>query len=455
MIEPLIVEVKTELNAFELYQLLSEGREGALLESNLKDEKLGQYSFIGWDPFLTFRYQEGSYLLNEQSFQGEPFQVLKELMAQYAFKNETDFPFVGGAIGYFSYDLVRELYPLENAKEQILDIPACYFNFYDQVIIFDHIKNKVYISALGISGSKDEAVNKVIGLLEAGEGNKTSFSPTQQTLVFHSPFTKETYMETVEKVRQYIKNGDVYIANLTHTFSTQTHQNPFDTYQILRKINPAPFSGMLNFKDFSILSSSPERFLRIRHGKVETRPIKGTRPRGKTPEEDEHNKMELLSSEKDKSELLMIVDLERNDLSKVCKPHSVKVTELFELETYATVYHLVSAVEGQLMDGVSGLDCVKACFPGGSITGAPKLRAMEIIEELEPTRRNVYTGCLGFLGFDGGVDLNIVIRTIVMKDGQAFMGVGGGITWESDCAEEYQETLDKAKALFRSLEGRL
>ena len=255
----------------------------------------------------------------------------------------------------------------------------------------------------------------------------------------------------MEKVRQFIRSGDIYITNLTQRFCCETEKDPYEVYKNLRHINPAPFAAFMNVEDFSLVSSSPERFLEIRNNIVQTRPIKGTRPRGKNEEEDLKNRQELIDSEKDKAELLMIVDLERNDLSKVCKPYSVKVTELFKLEEYSTVFHLVSTVVGELKDEYTAVDCIKACFPGGSITGAPKVRSMEIIEELEPTRRNIYTGCIGYLGFDGNADLNIVIRTILMKDGKAYLGVGGGITWESNKEEEYDETLDKAKALMRVL----
>ena len=207
----------------------------------------------------------------------------------------------------------------------------------------------------------------------------------------------------------------------------------------------------MNFEDFNIICSSPERFLSIKNRRVETRPIKGTMPRGINEAEDLKNKNILINSEKDKSELLMVVDLERNDLSKVCKPNSVKVTELFKLEEYSTVFHLVATVVGQLKEGISPLDCIKACFPGGSITGTPKIRSMEIIEQLEPVRRNIYTGALGYMGFDGNVDLNIIIRTILIKDNKAYFGVGGGITWDSNEECEYDETLDKARALMRAL----
>jgi para-aminobenzoate synthetase component 1 len=258
-------------------------------------------------------------------------------------------------------------------------------------------------------------------------------------------------LNSIDKIKKYIENGDIYIANLTQNFFCETDKNPYEIYKHLRYINPAPFAAFLNVENFSIISSSPERFLKIENGLVETRPIKGTRPRGKNSSEDLKNAKELIESEKDKSELLMIVDLERNDLSKVCRADSVKVTELFKLEKYSTVFHLVSTVTGKLKKEFTSVDCLKSCFPGGSITGAPKIRAMEIIEELEPTRRNIYTGAIGYLGFDGNMDLNIAIRTIVMKGKNAYFGVGGGITWESINEDEYEETLDKARALMKCL----
>jgi para-aminobenzoate synthetase component 1 len=250
-------------------------------------------------------------------------------------------------------------------------------------------------------------------------------------------------------VKEYIRSGDIYIANLTQRFVAQSDKDSFEIYRDLRKINPAPFAAFMRFQDFDIISSSPERFLKVQDHFVETRPIKGTRPRGCNELEDEQNRNELLNSDKDKAELLMIVDLERNDLSKVCKPHSVKVTELFKLEEYSTVFHLVSTVIGQLKNEIDAVRCMKECFPGGSITGAPKIRAMEIIKELEKIKRSIYTGCIGYFSFDGNADFNIVIRTIIKKDQQVYFGAGGGITWDSDQEAEYQETLDKAKALVK------
>ena len=230
-----------------------------------------------------------------------------------------------------------------------------------------------------------------------------------------------------------------------------SNEDSFKIYSKLRQINRAPFSAFLNLDDFEIISSSPERFLNVIDKIVTTRPIKGTRPRGKDKVEDEKNKLELLNSEKDKAELLMVVDLERNDLSKVCEKNTVKVTELFTLETYATVFHLVSEITGKLKEDITSIKCMRECFPGGSITGTPKIRSMEVIEEVEGVRRNIYTGSIGYFDFRGNSDFNIIIRTILKKDNKAYFGVGGGITIESEERAEYEESLDKAKALMRVL----
>jgi para-aminobenzoate synthetase component 1 len=235
---------------------------------------------------------------------------------------------------------------------------------------------------------------------------------------------------------------------MTRRIWCNNDEDSLEIYEKLRNSNKAPFSAYMNFKDFQVISSSPERFLSIIDGVVQTRPIKGTRPRGNNYKEDEKNKNELMNSEKDKSELLMIVDLERNDLSKVCMPNSIKVTELFKLEEYETVFHLVATIEGKLKENVSSVRCIKECFPGGSITGAPKIRAMEIIEELEKLKRNIYTGSIGYFDLRGNSDFNIVIRTIVKKDNKAYLGAGGGITWESIETDEWFETIDKAKSLM-------
>jgi para-aminobenzoate synthetase component 1 len=272
---------------------------------------------------------------------------------------------------------------------------------------------------------------------------------SESTLKFN--FTKEVYKDAIRRIKNYITAGDVYQVNFSQRMETRIDIPPYELYKKLRSINPAPFSGYLAFDDAAIISSSPERFLQVNARHVQTRPIKGTRPRGKDAKMDEFMKQELLSSPKDDAELTMIIDLERNDLGRVCDYGSVKVTERKVLETYPTVYHLVSTIEGDLYERYDFIDLLKATFPGGSITGAPKIRAMQIIDELEPTRRGVYTGAIGYIGFNGDVDLNIAIRTFIMKGKTVYFQVGSGIVADSDEEEEYQETMHKARALIESL----
>ncbi len=266
-----------------------------------------------------------------------------------------------------------------------------------------------------------------------------------------SNFTHQGYLRAVEAVREYIASGDIFQVNLSQRFEGDLPLPPYEIYQHLRNINPAPFAAYLDFDEVIVLSASPERFLKVEGDRVETRPMKGTRPRGSSVAEDEALARELQSSTKDKAENVMIVDLERNDLGRVCRFGTVKVRELWTLEKYATVFQLTSCVEGRLSHDKNRIDLLKACFPGGSITGAPKVRAMEIIDELEPTRRGIYTGSIGYLSFNGAMDLNIAIRTILVKNGKVYFQVGGGIIYDSEPEAEYRETLDKAKALFQAL----
>lgn len=450
MIKPLIKEINTKLDSFDIFSIFKDEPNIIYLDSSNNDTRLSKYSFIGINPFITIKYENNICKYNDTIVDTDIFLLLKKVIKDYSCVNNTHFPFISGGMGYFAYDLARNIEKIPEISKKLVDIPDCYFNFYDNIIIYDHLNNKTYVSAMGIIENPEETIEIIESKIK--KGTKTVYNKLLKTNIsFYSDFTEDTYVNAVEKMRNYIENGHIYITNMTHTFRCTLNRKPYDIYKILHKINPSPFSAYMNLESFSVLCSSPERFISIRNNIVETRPIKGTRPRGNTPEEDIKFRSELLKSEKDKSELLMIVDLERNDISKVCKPHTVKVTELFKLEEYATVYHLVSTITGELDENNTAVDCIKACFPGGSITGAPKVRAMEIIEELEPVRRNIYTGCIGYLGFDGNCDTNIVIRTILMKENSAYIGVGGGITWESNPEEEYQETLDKAKALFNSI----
>jgi len=441
-------EFNSKLNAFEVYNLFKGEKDNILLDSSKEDKKLSKYSFIGINPFLKFEVKNEKAHINDNIVEGDPFKVLENLIYQHKNDIQDDIPFLSGAIGYISYDTGRLLEELPNTSKEDFTIPDMRFIFYKNIIIFDLINDKKYITDLDGNIENIESILKVI---HNGEKINDEIVCEKSNNIFYSNFIKEDYKKAVTKLKEYIISGDVYIANMTQRFWCYNEEESFDIYKKLRSINKSPFSAYLNFEDFQIISSSPERFIQVFKNKAHTRPIKGTKPRGHNVEEDEKNKLELINSEKDKAELLMVVDLERNDFSKVCKPHTVKVTENFKLEEYATVFHLVSTVEGELKENVSSVRCIKECFPGGSITGTPKIRSMEIIEELEGIKRNIYTGSIGYFDFRGNCDFNIVIRTIIKKDNKAFFGVGGGITYDSIEEDEYNETLDKAKALMRVL----
>ena len=441
-------EFNSKLNAFEVYNLFKGEKDNILLDSSKEDKKLSKYSFIGINPFLKFEVKNEKAHINDNIVEGDPFKVLENLIYQHKNDIQDDIPFLSGAIGYISYDTGRLLEELPNTSKEDFNIPDMRFIFYKNIIIFDLINDKKYITDLD---GNIENIENILKVIHNGEKINDEIVCEKSNNIFYSNFIKEDYKKAVTKLKEYIISGDVYIANMTQRFWCYNEEESFDIYKKLRSINKAPFSAYLNFEDFQIISSSPERFIQVFKNKAHTRPIKGTKPRGHNVEEDEKNKLELINSEKDKAELLMVVDLERNDFSKVCKPHTVKVTENFKLEEYATVFHLVSTVQGELKENVSSVRCIKECFPGGSITGTPKIRSMEIIEELEGVKRNIYTGSIGYFDFRGNCDFNIVIRTIIKKDNKAFFGVGGGITYDSIEEDEYNETLDKAKALMRVL----
>lgn len=452
----LIKKIDTKLDSFQIYTIFKDEKYSFILDSSMDKEKLGKYSFIGFNPFLVFKSKDKDITIIEDEkitkYTGNPFDKLKEIFANYKMDYKSEFPFIGGAVGYFSYDLCHQIEKLPRLAIDDVNIADCYLGFYDNAIIIDHQKEQVYISALGIKNNEDKSIEEIENKIKNSGNIEIDINKKVKNSKIKSNFTRDEYIKAIEKIRQYIKCGDIYQANMTRRFECEINEKPYDIYARLRHINPAPFSSFIDFEDGHIVSSSPERFVKIKDRYIETRPIKGTCPRGKDEIEDENNKKELLSSEKDKAELLMIVDLERNDLSRVSKVGTVKVTELFHLETYPTVHHLVSTVVGQLKDEVDVIDSIKAIFPGGSITGAPKIRSMEIIDELEPTQRNIYTGSIGYIGFNGDVDLNIAIRTILCKDNKAYFQAGGGITWHSNPQLEYEETFHKAKALIKVLE---
>lgn len=445
----MIKEINTKLSAFEIFTIFKDEKDSFILDSAMDKNKLGRYSFISSNPFKTLKYKNS----NEN-----PLDFLQEELNKYKVENKTQLPFIGGAVGYLSYDLGNYIEKLPRSAKDDLNGYDLYFGLYDSVIVVDHLKEKTYIATPNLDVKKEENIvldieNK-INEAEINGVNPICYEEKEVTPTkLKSNFTKKDFENSVEKVRQFIKNGDIYQANLTQRFSGKTTLSSYKLYRDLRKVSPAPFGAYLNFDDFNILSNSPERFIKCMDKKLETRPIKGTRPRGKNKEEDLKLQEELRNSEKDKAELLMIVDLERNDIGRISKIGSVKVPELFVIEPYANVNHLVATVVGELDEDKDAVDAIKATFPGGSITGAPKIRAMEIIDELEPTQRNAYTGSIGYIGFNGDMDLNIAIRTVIKKEEDVYFQVGGGMTWGSDPREEYQETLDKAQSIMKALRG--
>ncbi|MEW9124263.1 MAG: aminodeoxychorismate synthase component I [Thermotaleaceae bacterium] len=453
----LIKKIDTTLNSFQLYTLFKEYPYSFFLDSGMDYRKLGKYSFIGFNPILTLKSKDDKIEVEKKGckyiFQGDPLDKLKEILFQYHREYTCDFPFIGGMVGYLSYDLCHHIEKLPRKAVDDVSIPDCYFGLYDGILIIDHSQEAVYVVALGIEEPEEDIVNRIeVEIIEGQRyGVPINITMNSKRMDFKSNFTKDEYLKALHKLKEYIRAGDIYQANLTQRFECEIDETPYNLYGKLRTINPAPFSSFIDFGEGAIVSSSPERFIQIKNRIMETRPIKGTRPRGETPEEDILNREDLLNSEKDKAELLMIVDLERNDLGRVSKPGTVRVTELFHLEEYATVYHLVSTIVGEMKEDCDVVDCIRATFPGGSITGAPKIRAMEIIDELEPTQRNLYTGSIGYIGLNGDTDLNIVIRTILCKDNKAYFQVGGGIVWDSDGELEYEESLHKAKALMKAL----
>ena len=422
----IIKEMKPARGAAELYTYFAGTDDSVFLDSSLVN-KLGRYSVIGAVPYLKLVKEGNNFYINGEKETTCSFETyLKTYLAEHKDKNNTELPIISGAIGYFSYEYGRKLMEVDSVKEDLVSIPDAVLVFYDfYIIVESRINGKpVYMQ---------------------------KESDTEYPIEVQPNFAKDEYKQAVDRMIRYIIEGDIYITNMTQQLTVKSDKVPLDVFYDLRENNPSPFGGYFDYGDFQIVCASPERFLKMQKGHVNTRPIKGTRKRGETPEEDMFMRTELENSEKDKSELLMIVDLERNDLNRVCRPGSVKVTELFSVEEYATVFHLVSDIEGDLEESKNVMDLLEAAFPGGSITGAPKYRAMEIIDELENNKRNLYTGSIGYLTLDGGCDFNIVIRTALYKDGKYYLGVGGGITAESDLEFEYEETLQKAKAVLLAM----
>ncbi len=445
-------EASLNITPFELFSRINPEEGWMFFDSSLQNVPYSQFSIICIKPKTIISYNQNEIIiknLNEEKIiTDEPLKVIKEFYERYKanyISIKSSETFTSGFAGYFSYDFGMSIVKVESKNPTSTNLPEIFLAFFDAVLVFNHL-TKIY------EVYSNDSPKKILDFIFKRLEPQKIFSKHNFKLEIKSNFSKEEYLKTIQVVKKYIEEGDVYQINLSQQFKSETNLHPLEIYSRLRKINPAQFSALIRVNKYKwILSSSPELFLDLRSGKVITKPIKGTIKRGKDQADDNALQQQLINSEKDGAELLMIVDLERNDLGKVCLPGSVKVNSLKKIETYASVHHLVAEIEGQLENDKDIFDLIEAMFPGGSITGAPKKRAMEIIDELEKTRRGVYTGSIGYIDLNGNSMFNIAIRTLIYDNGNLFLNLGGGIVYDSEPEKEYEETLQKGKAIFLAL----
>jgi len=455
--------LKYHTDSTKLFERLSHKPWAILLDSGQPQSQYGRYDIIVADPFVTVSTIENGGEVRTQSTQSghvnasteDPFDVLNKLMAPYK-AEQTALPFSGGAVGYFAYDLARQVEILPNLSLPNESIPHMMVGIYDWAVVVDHREKTSCLVSHGFQQSTHDHWADLCGLFDAST-EPQNLGRFELTSSVNSNMDFNQYARAFNAIKRYIIEGDCYQVNLAQRFSAKAEGNSWLAYCKLKEISPAPFMAYMNFGHLQVLSGSPERFLQVVGNHVETRPIKGTRPRSEDAIQDLQYANDLQASIKDRAENLMIVDLLRNDISKNCEIGSVKADKLFLLQSFANVHHLVSIVTGMLKQGKSVIDLLRGCFPGGSITGAPKLRSMQIIEELEPNRRGVYCGAIGYIGFDGNMDTNIAIRTAVYSNSESGCGeisfyAGGGIVADSVLEKEYAETLDKASSIMKTMQ---
>lgn len=463
----ILTDFETPLSAF---MKIDRASHSFLLESVEGGERLARYSILGSDPALIFSSKGNKITITEckksSSFitRLDPIEELKKILARYKFVNVKGLPrFCGGLVGFFGYDIVRFIEKLDDKNLDDRGLSDSVFMLTDNLLIFDHVDHKIkVVSNVSIAGDAgiayDKAIKKIDAIIDYLKKplpeNDRLHEPERKNKPFivRSNFTKKEYENIVKKTKKYIRLGDIIQAVPSQRLNVSISCHPFQIYRALRSINPSPYMYYLKLGDFSLVGSSPEIMVRCEDGIVEVRPIAGTRRRGASAEEDEKLIKELLKDPKERAEHIMLVDLGRNDIGRVCEYKSVKVSELMTVEKYSHVMHIVSDVSGKLRKDKDVFDVVRATFPAGTVSGAPKVRAMEIIEELENVRRGPYAGAVGYFSFSGNLDTCITIRTIVIKGKNAYIQAGGGIVADSKPEEEYQETLNKAKALLKAIE---
>lgn len=464
-IVPVWVDVAVDMETpISIFKKVAFGDYSYLLESVEGGEQVARYSFIGFDPFLIYkaRGEQLDVAVYGQRTQltGDPLRYLKDMMAALrAAPLPGEQRFQGGAVGYFGYDLVRHFEPFPEITKDDLHLPDCFFILTKVVLVYDHVTNRLRVVALvpvesDPRGAYEQSLTAVQGVIEQLHSNLPSedSTPRQFFTTPVSSMTREEYLEKVCRAKEYIGAGDVQQVVLSQRFQCPTSSDPFATYRMLRSLNPSPYMYFLNFGDICLIGSSPEMLVRVENGTAETHPIAGTRRRGGSAIRDQVLARELLADPKERAEHEMLIDLSRGDLSQVCEEGSIEVPRLMDVEYYSHVMHLVSHVRGRLAPGQDAFSALRACFPAGTVSGAPRRRALEIIEELEPVRRGPYAGAVGYLSFHGNLDSCLIIRTIVIKEGVAYVQAGAGIVAGSVPEREYEECVNKAEAMLKALE---
>jgi len=449
----IVADLETPVSAF---MKINRGGYSFLLESVEGGARLARYSFIGTEPYQV--------LMTRAKDRINPLPLIAEELGKYKIVSISDLPrFCGGAVGYLSYEVVTRFEELPSPASDPLESPESLFMFVDTMLVFDHVTHKIKVlSHVRLDGDIEQAyqsaVDKIDNLIDrlnrALELNqdKKAVIPSKTNRNLSSNFSKDEFEASVQKVKQYITSGEAIQVVLSQRLAQPTGAAPFEIYRALRTLNPSPYMFFLDFNDFCMIGASPEILVRVEDGMVMTRPLAGTRPRGKNLDEDILMEQELRSDEKERAEHIMLVDLGRNDIGRVSEPGTVEVSELMEVERYSHVMHLVTHVQGKLQRELSSFDALQACFPAGTVSGAPKIRAMEIIAELEPEKRGPYAGAVGYFSFSGNMDMAIAIRTMVVAKGTAYVQAGCGIVYDSIPEREYQETMNKAQALLKAID---
>jgi anthranilate synthase component 1 len=460
-------DLETPIGAF--MKLCPEGP-AYLLESAAGGEQVSRYSFIGYNPFLTLKAKGGAVTLawkdgTTVKCQGKPFEVVRDSLGQLESGRHPGLPrFAGGAVGYFAYDLAAQYEPLGVLPPDELGLPDVYLQFMQNMVIFDHFTHNLHLlvhrpSPGALNSPCDEQADAELEKMMAALGGmlpaSAGYPPTNEQATVSVGQSEEEYVERVRVAKEHILAGDIFQIVLSQRCRVPLQDDPFAVYRRLRSLNPSPYMFFLRNPEVTLVGASPEMLVRVEGRTVTTRPIAGTRRRGSYPEEDRRLEAELLADGKEMAEHVMLVDLGRNDIGRVAGYGTVRVSEYARVERYSHVMHLVSEVTGELAEGKDALDALPACFPAGTLTGAPKVRAMQLINELEPVGRGPYGGAVGYLDFNGNMDACITIRTIVVKDGTAFVQTGAGIVADSQPAGEYRETLHKAGAMLAALGVRL